>query len=425
MSFRNWLIHNLGSPYGLTAVSFLVFLVAIFFPPGVYSSSLGEPDLIFLDSASFIFFLLCTLGFLLGVLLVEFIFPVNGFVYERKETRISPMLLILLPVIAGAATAVVSILLLLRDNTYLLTYLLSMRVAPLEGVETQGILGHTTAAVTGIVWWAIWRKGQLNIRGWQNSAVRLFIGLAIVALLVLNTLKLMRAQLVAFIAGVAVLLLLRKLIDGKLTTAFVLKFALFFALAIAAAFAQKSLLRGGDATRAMTSEVLGYTIASYNRLAAILDGRMHYPFAGRGFYISTLANSNHTFNRIFHANEVFAWPDAVEAWGSEFNAADAAGLNGNLIWAGAFGYIFSDLKWLSPFLLIAYGLLTGWAWRSLKLGKTLGILLYPWCGFCVLFWFGYNYLLDTQAIVLIIEAILLVAYESVFIHPSKSVRELN
>jgi hypothetical protein len=102
-------------------------------------------------------------------------------------------------------------------------------------------------------------------------------------------------------------------------------------------------------------------------------------------------------------------------WRSEFDAVAAAGLNGQLIWSGAFGYIFSDLGWFSPLLLYVYGLATGWTWRSQKLGRVLGAILYPWCGFCILYWFGTNYLLDPKAAVLILCVILISLYESLLL----------
>lgn len=418
MRFRDLLIRNLASPYGITAASFLVFLGAFLFPPALYSSYMGEPDLIFLDPASFIFFSLCTLGFVLGLLLVEFMFPVRGFTYEKKETRISPAWFILLPVVGGAATVILSIVLLLRNNTYLLALLLSAQGARVHsdlGIEVEGTLVQACPAVMGIVWWAIWRKDQFNIRGWRRSAVHWAIGIAVLSLLILEALKLTRGELMPAIAGLGVVMLLRRLIDRKLTLTLAAKFGSIFILSIVAAFMAISLLRGIGDAGVIINDILGYTIASYNRLAAVLDGRMHYTFAGRGFYISTFASYNHTFNKLFHANEIFAWPDVDSDWRSQFNAVDGAGLNGNLIWAGAFGYIFSDLKWLSPLLLIVYGLLTGWAWRSLRLGKIAGILLYPWCAFCILFWFGVNYLLDMQPVILIIDAICLVFYESLLV----------
>jgi hypothetical protein len=175
------------------------------------------------------------------------------------------------------------------------------------------------------------------------------------------------------------------------------------------------MLRGSTGPDVLIGDILGYTIAAYNRLAAVLDGRLRYPFSGRGLYISGFVAFNNTFNYIFHVNQLFSWPDFDTVWRSEFEAVSSAGLNGRLIWSGAFGYAFSDLKWAAPLLIFIYGLVTGWAWRLLKLGKTAGIVLYPWCAFCVLFWFGTNYLLDPRAVVLFLVATALGLYEMLFV----------
>src|SRR5258707_427502 len=237
MRFRDLVIRNNASPYGMTAAALLLFLVAFVFPPALYSSYIQEPDLMFLDPASLVFFLMCTLGFLLGLILVDFIFPVHGFRYERWKTRVSP------------------------------------------------------------VWF--------------------------------------------------ILLLLRRLIDGKLRPLSVLKFGAFFAAAIGALFVSFSMLRGSAGPDALVGDILGYTIAAYNRLAAVLDGRLRYPFSGKGLYLSGFVAFNNTFNKIFHVNQLFSWPDFDTVWRSEFSAVSSAGLNARLIWSGTFGYAFSDLKWAS------------------------------------------------------------------------------
>jgi len=417
MRFRDLVIRNNASPYGMTAAALLLFLVAFVFPPALYSSYIQEPDLVFLDPASLVFFLVCTLGFLLGLMLVDFISPVRGFRYESRKTRVSPVWFVLLPLIAGTTLAVLSTVLLLRNNDYLLQLILAAEGEQLKsvgGIEQQGTIVQATPALMGVVWWAMWRKDQLHIRGWRRFAVHSSIILATLAMLASSTLSLSRGDVMPMFAGIVILLLLRRLIDGKLRPLSALKFAAFFAGSIAALFVSFSILRG-SAGPALIGDILGYTIAAYNRLAAVLDGRLRYPFSGRGLYISGFVAFNNTFNRIFHVNQLFSWPDFDTVWRSEFGAVSSAGLNGRLIWSGAFGYAFSDLKWASPLLLFVYGLVTGWAWRSLKLGKTAGIVLYPWCAFCVLFWFGTNYLLDPRAIVLLLVAIALSLYELLFV----------
>ena len=187
---------------------------------------------------------------------------------------------------------------------------------------------------------------------------------ATLAMLISSTLKLARGKLMPFLAGTAILLLLRKYMAGQLTLVSVLKYAAIFTGSIAALFVSFSMLRGMAGPDALIGDVLGYTIAAYNRLAAILDGRLRYPFSERGLYISGFVAFNNTFNNLFHVDQLLAWPDFYTVWQSEFDAVAAAGLNGQLIWSGTFGYIFSDLKWLSSAVVFHL-------WANHRLGMAL------------------------------------------------------
>ena len=426
MRLGDLMIRNVASPYGAMAASLLLFLVAIVFPPPLYSSYVQEPDLMFLEPASFVFFIMCTLGFLSGLLLVDFLFPVRGFRYENIETRISSTWFILLPLIAGVALTVLSIVLLLRNNTTILELLFELQGEPLKsagGIEAEGTIVQATPALMGIVWWAIWRKDQLRIRGWRRFTVHFTIVIATLTMVVWSVLMLTRGELLPILMGIVILLLLRRLIQGKLKPASILAFAVICIASIAALFASFSVLRGQNDLHTITGGILGYTIAPYNRLAAILDGRLRYPFAGKGLYFSGFVSFNRTFNDLFHINQLFSWPDFNTVWQSEFGAVDAAGLNGQLIFSGTFGYIFSELGWLSPLLLFIYGLVIGWTWRSMKLGKTVGIVLYPWCAYFILLWFGSNSLLEPTAVVLVLVVIVLGLYEFLLVRCSVKVAQ--
>lgn len=414
MRLRDAVIHNIASPYAMTAAALLLFLFAFFFPPALYSSYIQEPDFMFLDPASLLFVFLCAAGFLIGLGAIEALFPVRAYRQEKKKTRISPMWFILVPLVAGTALTVLSIVLLIRSNDYLLQLLVTAegdQIKSVGGIELDGTMTLSTPALMGIVWWALWRKDQLDIHGWRRSAVNLGILLAILGMTASATLRLARGDLMPILAGIAILFLMRRLIAERLTPASVLKFTAIFWGAIVLLFISISMLRGLADPNSLIGDLLGYTVASYNRLAAILNGGLRYPFSGRGLYISGFVSFNRTFNNLFHLNRIFDWPDFDTAFRSEFGAVTNAGLNGQLIWSGAFGYIFSDLKWLAPLMLFIHGLITGWAWRALKLGKTAGIILYPWCAFCVLFWFGTNYLFDPRAFVLLLDVMVLGLYE--------------
>ncbi len=204
MRFHKLVIRNIVSPYGMTLISLLLFLLAFVFPPSLYSSYIQEPDFVFLDPASLVFFLMCTLGFLLGLMFVDFVFPLHSFTYERRKTRFSPMWFFLLPLVAGTALMVLSIVLLLRNNTYLLELLSTAegeQIKSVGGIELDGTLVQAFPVLLGIVLWAIWRKDQFNIQGWRRSAVHSAIFVATLAMLVSSTLKLARGDLMPIIAG--------------------------------------------------------------------------------------------------------------------------------------------------------------------------------------------------------------------------------
>ena len=61
------------------------------------------------------------------------------------------------------------------------------------------------------------------------------------------------------------------------------------------------------------------------------------------------------------------------------------------------------------------GVLCAFVWRSAQLGNTLGIVLYPWFAFSILFWFGMHYLFDNKIVALCGDIVLLSLYEAVLL----------
>ena len=296
MRFHKLVIRNIVSPYGMT-------LISLALPPCVSYSALPLFQLHtrarFCVSGSCISRFLSHVHprFLLGLMFVDFVFPLHSFTYERRKTRFSPMWFFLLPLVAGTALMVLSIVLLLRNNTYLLELLSTAegeQIKSVGGIELDGTLVQAFPVLLGIVLWAIWRKDQFNIQGWRRSAVHSAIFVATLAMLVSSTLKLARGDLMPIIAGLGILFVLRRFINGKLTLASIVKSASILAGSIVALFISFSVLRGVADLDTLIGSILGYTIAAYNRMAAILDGRLHYPFSGRGLYISAFVAFNNS-----------------------------------------------------------------------------------------------------------------------------------
>src|SRR5271154_6674869 len=177
---------------------------------------------------------------------------------------------------------------------------------------------------------------------------------------------------------------------------------------ILASFISLQFARGASRLDAFVSSTLGYTIVSYNRMAAMIVGALHYAYEGKGAYVVAFLLQN---DRLSGIRDRMGLPTSYGLWLSEFPSLSAGGLNDSYNWSSVFGYLFSDLGWWTPVYMFAAGLLAGYLWSRFRDGATIGIVLYPWMAFWILFWFGWNLLLDARGVVLIETSVLLVIYD--------------
>jgi hypothetical protein len=392
-------------------ISSLVFVIAWVFPPEMFKRLMDEPDLMFLDVDSALFYAMCVGTFLLGVFLVDAYLPSGLLIDKRLEPCISPTAFILGPILVAVVWSITSIVSVLRHGVLLPLLLSGEGAAAKETPDAQGRLELSVTCLTGVIWWAIWRYQQLKMRGISGVVIRLFLSLAIVSALVSCSLSVDRGGPMMITVGSATIFVLRKMLRHELNARVVFKVGAVLLVLCVICFALFGVLRGVNGPEAMVSSFVVYSISSYNRLSALLSGKLRYPYGGTGVYLSGFLASNNLFNSLVPVREMLRWPSFYDVWRSEFWAVGRANLNTNSIWSGAFGYIYSDLGWLSPGFVFLYGLLYGWVWRSVRRGRTFGIILYPWCTFCILFWFGNNLLLDTRCALLVIVALVLSGYE--------------
>ena len=407
-----------ASPYGLALVSYAIFLFACLLPPSTYVHYMDEPDYMFMDISAITFYSLCVVSFLVGVWLIDLLLPVAGFNSERVVCSLSPATFLLIPLASGLAVSLLSNVNLIRSNPDLfLLFLVEGGGAEVKSeLQFQGSLGLAGIYLIGIVWWATWRCDQLNVQGGQRRLVKVAQYLATASVMLTMILKVTRGLIMPVITGVAIVYLLRKSRRGETRGAFLVKVAAIFAASVLVLFLLGWFVRGGTD---LTKDLMGYTIASYNRFSALLSGRLHYPYSGRGIYLFAFLGYNKMLNSIIPFGDMLRWPNFMDYWQSEFRAMGPAGLGENFVFAGTFGYIFADVGWLAPVFVFFEGLLCGVIWRSIKRGGVLGIVVYPWFAFCILCWFGMNSLFETTALALILDVVGLSIYESLFLRYEK------
>lgn len=418
---RPVMLNHIASPYGISVISTLVFGLAWILPGHFYASLMGEPDLMFLDPELLLFFLLCVLGFWVGLLTMDFFSPSPSLVESNPRFLKAPGVLLALPLIATTIFSVLVGLELFRQNPDLLTRLLNQegQAVKSEVADTQfGILGWGATMHTVVLWWVYWRLW--NVSSEEGGLRRqwflwLVFGIGFLVQIAESMLLVSRSDLMPVFGGLAILYLIKKIKRDQIKIWGVLKYLLFFMIAIVLLFVSFGFYRGEAGIMIAFQSFLGYTLSSYNRMAALVHGTMHYPFAGRGLYLFSSLSTNHTLRQILPFKDAFRWPEYQDLWASEFQAPSAAGLDSRLIWSGAFGYLFSDFGWFTPMVLIGYGLVYGFIWKQMKRGTVIGIVLYPWLAFSALAWFTGNMAFAYQFPFFLIAAFFLMAYEKLLV----------
>jgi len=282
-------------------------------------------------------------------------------------------------------------------------------------LELHGTMNISVLFVSGVVWWSVWRYHQLGTAWSGKFLVKLLQVLAVVAVFIFTSLVLSKHLVTVLITGLALCYIVRKMLSKELSWSLAGRTALIFAASGALVFFFVSFLKGASDPEIQVSTLVEYTIASYNRLSALLHGQLHFEYSGRGIYFSSFLAFNNLFNQIIPFRKILGLPDFYNWWLSTFGSVGRTGLNSSLIFFGAFGELFVELGWFAPLYVFFYGLLYGLVWRWMIAGRLMGIVLYPYCAYCILFWFSTNGLFDQDIVALVIDAMLLAAYESLFL----------
>lgn len=417
---RPLVLNHIVSPYGIASISTIIFLLAWAFPPNLYSALMSEPDLIFLDAQTLLYFVLCIAGFGAGLLLIDFLFPTPALLDSNFRSSELGSFCLSLPLLVTSGMTALLIVQMLRNYPDTLFLLFSQQGDVIKAQQAAdvplGPLGWASVVHTVVLWWTYWKGvtsrpvGPASARsGWL---VWLVLTIGILVQLALSTVKVSRSDLMPACGGLAVLYLMKKIRYREIRTGALLRFLFLFPFAVILLFSLFGVLRGTDAPTAGLESFTGYTLSSYNRLTALLRGTMRYPYGGHGLYLSTFLGYNHALNSLVPIRRIMGWPeDFMNFWNSDFQAPELAGLRYDLTWSGAFGYLFSDFGWGTPLVLVVYGLLYGVLWGRVKAGSTLGVVLYPWFAFCALSWFSGNIVFDFRFPQFVVVAVLLMVYE--------------
>jgi hypothetical protein len=411
---KSIVIQNIVSPSGLAIISYCIFLFAWVFPSGMYTEYIHEPDLMFLDPLVFAFYTSCVAAFLLGVRASRFV--VTG----RRNPAVTiavrnPLLYLSIPLFLSLIWCSIY-LKMLGGKLDFVALLLSQQG---ESIKVAGEFGGLAVRIwssglfmlTAALWWSSVRAKQLQLSGYAKHTFRILFFAGVIVDVATCVATVDRTSLMPLVAGLTVTWLFGKTVTKNIKILRLLSIGLSSTAGVIAVFLLMSFLRGTIAIKGLMMLLLGYTIVSYNRMAALLLGVMYDSYQGRGVYLFPFLRENETLNKLFHLNNYFDWPTAWGLWSSGFSSVASAGLNPGFNFYSVFGALYSDLGWLALAYLFCVGILVGCLWWKFRAGKTFAIVLYPWCAFCILFWAGYNVMFDGRITELLKMAVALTVYD--------------
>lgn len=397
------------SPIGLALISYMFFVICTLIPPGVYESIMREPNRIFLDPASYLLVTASVLSFILGAWLLR------SSIRRTSPTFISLPLgrgALLVPLLTAVMLNLMSVSIFLKNNPTLMTAWLIDAAAAKNDLDTTGGLAEALPLLFGVCWWALWRL--LEREAWLGKAdwpLRAVLWISFIFALVTALMKVARYDLMPGLLGfILVYIVFRYRYTGIQLRRYV-SLLMQAGLVLLSLFLLMSWLRGNSTQSDMVNNVMGYTVASYNRLAAVLSGEIQYPYSGSGTYTLRFLDHIPLLHRWIDTGAMFNMPDSVDVWISEFQSVYQAGLDGSYIWASAFGYVYADIGLFALIYFFILGVLAGWLWRSILNSRSIGVVVYPWFAFSILFWFGSNFVAYPRLVTFTAAGVLLHAYE--------------
>jgi hypothetical protein len=375
---------------------------------------MNEPNYLFVNLFAIVLFSSCVIVFCYGVKLSNLLILKTPRFIIHRHLKVWQLLL---PLFSAVLLNLISLARLLKNNPDFLTAWFYRTSLMKSEINTEGALVEALPLLFAVLYWAIWRT--IDIEKYRKNKVRLLrlsiLGTGLLGVAV-SVMKVARHDLIPGLFGTFFVILLHNYLT------LTIKFRTFFLRVIVivilglGVFLLIGWLRCNQDWTMTLDTLWGYTIASYNRLAALLEGRITYPYAETGIYAFRAISHVPLLHRFLDVKEVFDMPLPQDVLFSEFPAVASTGLRPEYIWVTAFGYVFADIGlFVFPYFFVI-GVVSGIIWISLNGNGTFGIVLYPWMAFSILFWFGDNFIAYVRTLTIFGTAMVLTIYERILLN---------
>lgn len=388
------------SPIFVSSVATGFSILATFFPVQSYSSLVSERSAMFLSVPVLALIVLCWVGFVFGA-------GVSADVLGRgRPNHCTPHNVVDFGFKSSTSVVLISATLL---SFFLAAFLIwsvgyhelaaalsgkgggnQLRTELAERLSSAK-LGWIPIFVGALVWTGYSRILSLPTK---SPALIVLFGLSFLAALVACTLTLARTPVVILLLATFACSIMRDQQRHGLSFAKLVFVMLVGALFLLVSFALFEYIRHGsgttDAIYSILANFVGYVVAPYNRLAALLAGDLRLPFSGEGNYTFRWLIDGLYYAQLYdNVRDVLGveWiRPGLENWHNQFQAVGNAGLNESYIWTTVFGEVYADFGWASPLIFAVYGALSQCSYVLFRRASTLGIVIFPYILYTLLMW---------------------------------------
>lgn len=407
---------GLLSPSLIAVVLFIFGILCTLIPVDFYQRTVGEKNYMYGNWRMYIYIALCTAAFLISTFLAMRIAKRNRvktsswFVRSSKISRFGMNRLII--TISLLNLILCSVRLIFMELTIGIGAILStfssgggsqLRDTIIAAIADGkvGWISDVTLGLTVAIWWiasqAVRQKRRLLTVALLNLAL-----FAFTSLLSLSRDILLTAILIVVIVSVSKLNVIG---FSNRIRSFLLVLAgvcIFGGIFIFVGGARSS---GGQDT--FTRQFVGYFPASYNRLAAEIDGKLIYPNSSWGFYSSQWFWDLPVITNVFNLYDVGKTlgldtpQDSLDNWDQQFTSTQAASLNRSYIWLTAYGFAFADYGWFGFVYFLIYGFLAGFLYIKFKQNTLFGGILFPYLLTTIVKWWSILYLSSRTSVIML------------------------
>jgi len=385
---------NVISPKFCLIFSFFIYIVSFFIPSDLFDNLVGEPNVNYLNGLEFFYIIFSLVCLAVGMKLADVLPRKNVGNYENF--RLSSSFAIFLLVISVSINSLITINIFNSNKALIISALLYGQSSSslMTDIDLKGSFSSLTVILSTICLWIYYHSVKF-----KNKKINTLIFLSLLVSLVKPFLFMNRLGIMSALCSYLSIFILHKYQSGKKRQVYL--YCIVFFVLILIIFMVIALLRmnGHDNNPSSAySNLFGYTLVPYSHFGALLLEKLNYYNPGFGYYLITFMRDFPVFGDFF--NNLFSWGDGYTIWLREFQDTWRAGLNGDLIWLTAFGYVFVSLGYFSFIYFLIYGFFVKIIWNSFLRGSDFGVVFYPWVFFCLLFLFGTNVIASKNTLLL-------------------------